>query len=159
MLPAISTLTSTGTNMKIVLTMRYCGYSLQWLLNLKNSQMATWLRKLQQYDFTIQYCRGRLNGKANALAGRHCEETARKYCERREIRDAALNVTNHTTIGHKENIVFNLVCETVTNHKEESRAAEAQNQDPKISIILQWMHESKNKPSWQEVASNMQCSS
>lgn len=61
--------------------------------------MARWLRKLQQYNFTIHQRRGRRHGNADALSRRPCEEAACKYCEKREMQDAAMNVTNHTTIG------------------------------------------------------------
>lgn len=118
--------------------------------------MARWLQKLQQYNFTIQHRRGRLHGNADALSRRPCEETACKYCEKREVRDAAINVANDTTIGRKENIVLNVVCEAVTNQDGRSQITEAQRQDPEIRIILQLMHESTNKvnkPPWQEVAS------
>ena len=129
--------------------------SLQWLLNFKNpeGQMARWLQKLQQCNFTIHHRRGRLHGNADALSRRPCEETACKYCEKREVRDADVNVTNGTTIGHKQSTVLNVLCETITNQNEETRIIEAQNQDPEIRVILQLMQESTNKPPWQEVAS------
>ena len=111
--------------------------SLQWLLNFKNpeGQMARWLQKLQQYNFTIHHRRGRLHGNADALSIRPCEETACKYCEKREVRGADVNVTNGTTIGHKQSIVLNVLCETITNQNEETRVIEAQNQDPEIRVI------------------------
>ena len=127
--------------------------SLQWLLNFKNpeGQMARWLQKLQQYNFIIHHYRGRLDGNADALS-RPCEETACKYCEKREVRDADVIVTNGSTIGHKESTVLNVLCETISNQDEETRITEAQNQDPEIRVILQLMQESTNKPSLQEVA-------
>ena len=44
--------------------------SLQWLLSFKNpeGQMARWIQKLQQYDFTIAHRPGRSHGNADALS-------------------------------------------------------------------------------------------
>ena len=115
--------------------------------------MARWLQKLQQYNFTIRHRRGRLDGNARSLSRRPCEETACKYCEKREVRDADVIVTNGTAIGHKESTVLNVLCETITNQDEETRITKAQNQDSEIRVILQLMQELTNKPSLQEVAS------
>ena len=86
--------------------------------------MARWVQKLQQYNFTIHHRRGRLHGNADALSKRPCEDTACKYCEKREIQDADVNVTNSTTTGHKESTVLNVFCETITNQNEEARITE-----------------------------------
>ena len=120
--------------------------SLQWLLNFKKpeGQMARWFQKLQQYNFTIHHRRGGLHGNADALSRRPCEETACKYSEKLEIRDADVNVTNITIISHKENTVLNVLCETNTNQNQQARITEAQNQDLEIRIILQLMQESTN---------------
>ena len=115
--------------------------------------MARWLQKLQQYNFTIHHRRGRLHGNADAQSRRPCEQTSCKYCEKREVRDADVNVTNGTTIGPKESTVCNVLCEAITNPNEETRIIEAQSQDSEIRVILQLMQESTNKPPWQEVAS------
>ena len=48
--------------------------SLQWLLRFKEpeGQIARWLEKLQQYDFSVAHRAGKAHGNADALSRRPC---------------------------------------------------------------------------------------
>ena len=114
--------------------------------------MARWLQKLQQYNFTIHHRRGRLHGNADALSRRPCEETACKYCEKREVWDADLNVTNGTTIGQPEYCAQRSLRNNYQSKRRNAnyRGAKSRSGNPSYSAIVPG---STNKPPWQEVPS------
>ena len=47
--------------------------SLRWLLNFKNleGQLCCWAKLLATYNYTIEYCAGKLHGNADALQDDH----------------------------------------------------------------------------------------
>ena len=62
--------------------------SLKWLFQFKNpeGQVARWLQRLQEYDFTIEHRRGEHHRNADALSRRPCIEECR-HGIKKELKD------------------------------------------------------------------------
>ena len=58
--------------------------ALQWLLSFRHpeGQVARWLERLQQYDFTVEHRAGTKHGNADALSRRPCLLEVCKHCDR-----------------------------------------------------------------------------
>ena len=61
-------------------TMRTDHGSLSWLKNFREpeGQLARWLEKLQEFDFTIVHCPGQRHGNADALSRIPCTQCGRE---------------------------------------------------------------------------------
>ena len=71
--------------------------ALQWLLRFPDGQIARWLEKLQQYDFTTQHRPGRSHQNADTLSRRPCLPTGCRPCQRQEDIDKQLGDAVHHT--------------------------------------------------------------
>ena len=58
--------------------------ALQWLLSFRHpeGQVARWLERLQQYEFTVEHKAGTKHGNADALSRRPCRSEICKHCDR-----------------------------------------------------------------------------
>ncbi|GBN90817.1 Retrovirus-related Pol polyprotein from transposon 297 [Araneus ventricosus] len=116
--------------------------SLRWLLNFKEpeGQIARWIQRLQEYDFEIQHRKGTSHGNADALSRRPCGESC-KHCSNAEKKfgieiDTSVKVLTTTSVDPWSS------CEI----------QKAQLEDPAIRPILEKKLNSKDRPSWQEIA-------
>ncbi len=92
--------------------------------------MARWLQKLQQYEFTVHHCRGKLHGNADALFRRPCEETELEATSN----EHSLNDGTLSSCG--EHIVLTVSSGTTDQPNEVTRIVEAQKQDGKLYRCL-----------------------
>ncbi|KAL7883281.1 hypothetical protein SRHO_G00009390 [Serrasalmus rhombeus] len=62
--------------------------SLLWLMRFREpeGQLARWLTRLQEFDYTAEHRPGRSHGNADALSRRPCTELSCVYCQRAESR-------------------------------------------------------------------------
>ena len=54
-------------------------------------QVARWIERLQQYDFSIEHRPGSLHGNADALSRRPCLSDGCRHCDRLEKHSAPTN--------------------------------------------------------------------
>ena len=75
-----------------------------WLYNFKNpeGQLARWLEALQEYHFTIEHCKGRLHGNADAMSRRPCSQCGQDSHTTIEATIAVCKETN-TVIPERSN--------------------------------------------------------
>ncbi|GBM93813.1 Retrovirus-related Pol polyprotein from transposon 297 [Araneus ventricosus] len=114
--------------------------SLRWLLNFRESegQIARWIQRLQEYDFEIQHRKGTSHGNADALSRRPCKESC-KHCTNAEKK-----------FGMETDISVKVL--TTEDAWSSSEVQKAQLEDPAIRPILERKLNSKDRPSWQEIA-------
>uniref|UniRef100_A0A1B0GHP0 RNA-directed DNA polymerase n=2 Tax=Lutzomyia longipalpis TaxID=7200 RepID=A0A1B0GHP0_LUTLO len=70
--------------------------SLRWLTSFRNpeGQVARWIERLSQYNYTLEYRAGRLHSNADALSRRPCLEENCQYCGRLEERERGHPITD-----------------------------------------------------------------
>lgn len=75
--------------------------SLRWLSTFKEpeGQLARWLEKLSQYDFTIEHRPGLRHGNADALSRRACIDCG--HCQRLELKEHQINLTTMESVCWK----------------------------------------------------------
>ncbi|GBM11198.1 Retrovirus-related Pol polyprotein from transposon 297 [Araneus ventricosus] len=114
--------------------------SLRWLLNFREpeGQIARWIQRLQEYDFEIQHRKGTSHGNADALSRRPCKESC-KHCTNAEKK-----------FGMETDISVKVL--TTEDAWSSSEVQKAQLEDPAIRPILERKLNSKDRPSWQEIA-------
>ncbi|GBM80234.1 Retrovirus-related Pol polyprotein from transposon 297, partial [Araneus ventricosus] len=114
--------------------------SLRWLLYFRESegQIARWIQRLQEYDFEIQHRKGTSHGNADALSRRPCKESC-KHCTNAEKK-----------FGMETDISVKVL--TTEDAWSSSEVQKAQLEDPAIRPILERKLNSKERPSWQEIA-------
>ena len=68
--------------------------ALTWLLSFKNldGQLARWIGKLDQYDFTILHRKGISHSNANGLSRRPCDNSSCRYCFNRNQIGEIVNI-------------------------------------------------------------------
>jgi hypothetical protein len=104
--------------------------SLQWLRNFKepSGQLARWLEKLAEFNFTIEHRKGTSALNADGLSRRPCSHNC-LHCTRREGQDVCISAVLRSEINWKSE----------------------QAKDPAVSLILNWVSQGK-KPEWEEVS-------
>jgi dUTPase len=122
--------------------------ALQWMMNFRNiqGQLARWLEKLQQYDFSIVHRRGVKHGNADALSRRPCAEHDCVYCLRREAEDKV----NGQEKEQRASLGVSIISPENRLTKEEIR--DAQTKDEGVGPVLRWFEESLVRPDWSVVA-------
>jgi len=103
-------------------TLRTDHAALRWLLNFKNpeGQIARWIERIQEYDFTIEHRAGTSHGNADALSRRPCPLDC-THCSRAEVTMAP-------------------VCRTtlVDDSWQPAILAAEQDNDPDLKPIIEW---------------------
>lgn len=108
--------------------------ALKWILNLKapEGQLARWLEKLQQYDFTVEHRPGKLHGNADGLSRRPCGGSC-SYCEKvdtKEVRRTSVQIEDWTTDDLRRDQLDDVV----------------------IGPILKLLESRSDRPTWEEVS-------
>ena len=111
--------------------------ALKWLLEFKNpeGQVARWIEQLQEYDFTIEHRSGKSHGNADALSRRPCPVDC-KHCQKQEGKDSLRMLRTDTVNEEWSNEVMQ----------------RAQQDDPDLKPIFEWIKAGVPKPKWCEVA-------
>jgi hypothetical protein len=111
-------------------------------------QQARWLEQLEEYNFVVLHRAGTRHGNADAMSRRPCDKPRCCKLPRNTIRDEA-----STTLDYAGNC-FTITTDNTPNTNEWSanNLANAQETDCYIGPILNYMKESSNKPSWDDVA-------
>lgn len=81
-------------------TMRTDHGSLRWLHNFKEpeGQLAKWIEKLQEYDFTIIHRPGRSHGNADAMSRRPCKQCGRETQVYPTATETDINAVSNTLV-------------------------------------------------------------
>ena len=84
--------------------------SLRWLVHMKDpeGQLARWLEKLNEFDFSVEYRAGRAHGNADAMSRKPCRETC--ACQQQE----------HSAPPSAERVDTGVQCKVVTIGTAES---------------------------------------
>lgn len=111
--------------------------ALKWLLEFKNpeGQVARWIEQLQEYDFVIEHRSGKSHGNADALSRRPCPDDC-KHCLRQEAKECLRMLRTDTVSEEWSDEVMQL----------------AQQEDPDVKPIFDWINAGIPKPRWCEVA-------
>lgn len=109
--------------------------ALQWLKTLKKpeGQLARWLGKLEQHDYSVEHRPGRVHNNADALSRRPCAPEC-KHCSGKDPVDMCKRTQ---------------VCD---EDEETEDLGDAQSADLDIGPVVRWMEEGQNRPKWEEVA-------
>ena len=139
--------------------------SLAWLMRFANpeAQLARWLETLSMYDLTIQYRPGRLNN-ADAISRipcdrcDHCAKQERLDIERTEKKSVTHTFCRKMTLrSHTQNCDDDVVEEAPQStswitSKTPHDLRNAQLNDPRIKLVLEWKERSQRKPMWDEIS-------
>ena len=130
-------------------TIRTDHSALQWLNNFRNiqGQLARWLQKLQQYNFSVLHRPGNRHHNADTFSRRPCFGSECKYCLRAE--------EGHDSSKNERTNNQQRVCITNLNTDEALTCGGIQNmqlEDEEIGPILGWLANSSNRPTWSVVA-------
>ena len=109
--------------------------ALMWLLRFKSpeGQVARWIERLQEYDFTSEHRAGTKHRNADALSRRPCPGDC-KHCSRVEDKDACVLRTTITD-----------------DHWGDEELRKDQEQDADLKKVLEWKRTGR-RPTWNEVA-------
>ena len=131
-------------------TVRTDHAALKWLMNFRQpeGQVARWIERLQQYDFSIEHRPGSLHGNADALSRRPCLSDGCRHCDRLEEHLAPRNDDDSQPQVFKAEVLTFSFPEWSKN-----RLQDAQCQDEDIGPIVRWFKEESERPSWVEVTS------
>ena len=118
--------------------------SLTWLFSFKDleGQLARWIERLGEFQFTIEHRPGRLHGNSDALSRIPCQEDC-KFCNRVAQRYV-----------YQEQPEARLVNKVRTRKQASDldewqlKISQEQETDPVLGVIKEW----KDRPSWEEVA-------
>jgi hypothetical protein len=123
--------------------------ALRWLLSFRRpeGQVARWIERLQQYDFTVEHRPGAKHQNADTLSRRPCLQDACRHCDR-------LESLEHNTVSDAS--IATLPQVAAISLGEESRSPEEiraeQLIDEDIQPVVKWMEESSEKPPWEVIA-------
>ena len=134
--------------------------ALRWLMNFKNpeGQIARWIQKLQQYQFTAEHRSGQKHGNADVLSRRPCVHDGCKKCERLSLRDQILTESENTEChqcSKAEPVVEMATAEIegtfveVLNSQNELRCI--QQEDPDLKVLINLL-EAGEEPDWGNVS-------
>ena len=127
--------------------------ALHWLLSFRQpeGQVACWIERLQQYNFTVEYRPGTKHQNADALSRRPCLQDACRHCDRLESLENS-SATSEVLATSPQVAVISLGHES--RAPEEIRAEQLNDND--IKPVIKWMEESSEKPSWEVIAPHSQ---
>ena len=119
-------------------TVRSDHSALQWLRKLKDpeGQLARWLGRLDQYQYSVVHRPGQRHVNADTLSRRPCEADCR-YCSRREA-----DVENTCRLSS--------VLPTVGTLAD---VGTQQREDPDIALVVACLERSSEKPAWEDASS------
>ena len=117
-------------------TIRTDHAALRWLKTMKNpeGQLARWIGRLEQYDYTIEHRAGRAHNNADSLSRRPCEPECR-HCSKRESE----TVCRHAQVRRAE-------------PRGDTLLEEAQKEDPDLRPIVEWLEAGVSHPSEEEIS-------
>ena len=143
-------------------TLRTDHAALQWLLSFKfpEGQIARWIERLQQYDFRIKHRPGVLHGNADTLSRRPCVQDSCKHCDHLDTKETHLQQTEvgvNLVSLRKPLQVAATRLDRVTDAIEglphtNGSLQQAQEFDPDIGPVLNWLRTDGVRPSWEVVA-------
>lgn len=107
--------------------------ALKWLLQFKNpeGQVARWIERLQEYNFTVEHRAGKLHSNADAMSRRPCPMDC-KHCSKLEDKECC----RRTTIMDEN---------WLPDHLRRD-----QENDPELKLFLKWKSEGR-RPEWGEL--------
>ncbi|KAI2646047.1 Retrovirus-related Pol polyprotein [Labeo rohita] len=119
--------------------------SLHWLLSFREpeGQVARWIERLQEFQFTIQHRKGESHQNADGLSRRICKDTC-SQCER---------LTGYTGQGPADKtpeIQIEASCCAVLPDSKVAWANE-QRKDTDLQVVINWV-ETGRRLAWEEVA-------
>ena len=149
--------------------------ALRWLFSFRHpeGQLARWLQRLQEYDFTIQYRPGLLHANADAMSRRPCIHNPCKGCDKLESREN-LACQQDELVGLESQMVDHMSELVARGAQVDSKSSNmgptptestpppqewrsedlrhAQIEDPDLRPILTWMESGKARPVWNKVS-------
>ena len=113
-------------------TIRTDHAALQWLRTLKapEGQLARWLGRMEQYQYTIQHRPGRVHNNADALSRRPCPPEC-SHCARKEEGVACRRLEVWGDDGNAD-----------------QRWGQAQREDADLAPVIGWLEASPERPDW-----------
>ena len=128
--------------------------ALRWLLNFRQpeGQVARWIERLQQYDFTVEHRPGAKHQNADALSRRPCLQDACRHCDRLESLEQSSSSTDVLVANAPQVAAISLGHES--RSPEDIRAEQLQDED--IQPVIKWMEENCEKPTWEVIAPHSQ---
>lgn len=116
-------------------TVRTDHAALRWLKTMKNpeGQLARWIGRLEQYDYSIEYRPGRVHNNADSLSRRPCEPECR-HCSKREP-ETVCRRTQARSVGRDDDLLL----------------PEAQKKDPDLRPVIEWLEAGRGRPDEREV--------
>ena len=132
--------------------------ALTWLTNFKNpeGQLARWLEILGTYNYTIKYRAGLKHNNADGLSRRPCEncnhcDRKDKVCEKDPSDTEECPKTRAIRQTEPDGVEYTVTATNWVNAMTLPQLKAAQDKDPNISIVTQWL---KNgvKPTWQDIS-------
>lgn len=113
-------------------------HSLKWLMNFKKpqGQVARWIERLQEYDFTVEHRPGKSHSNADALSRRPWRHVHNCPCSSNQGMHSQISAI---TIG--------------SSHWSLEMVRQAQHEDPDINDVLTRMSQNSCKPSPDELKS------
>lgn len=108
--------------------------ALKWLLQFKNpeGQVARWIERLQEYNFTVEHRAGKSHNNADALSRRPCPSDC-KHCSKIEEKEFCLR----TTVMNED-----WLPKTLQKDQED---------DPELKLLLDWKTKGQ-RPRWEDVS-------
>ena len=132
--------------------------ALQWLTNFRQpeGQIARWIMRLAEYNYSIEFRPGRVHNNADALSRRPCADSDCRHCARLD-RTEAIKIDDrqgHQSTGIQTHESNQITLGTPTPGDVQPTAAErdapnirqCQLDDVDISPILQWKEQGRDKP-------------
>ena len=109
--------------------------ALRWLKTLRKpeGQLARWLGKIEQYDYSIEYRPGRVHGNADSLSRRPCDANC-KHCTKR---DNSQELCRRTTVDAEMG---------------DDDLAKEKRKDADLAPIMEQMKECLVKPPWEKIS-------
>lgn len=111
--------------------------ALKWLLQFKNpeGQIARWIERLQNYDFSIEHRKGRLHSNADALSRRPCKLEC-KHCSKTEDKEGVIDIRLLRALPQDE--------------WTDEQIGKKQLEDEDLRKIIKWKEQNR-KPTWQQI--------
>ena len=115
-------------------------------------QVAHWIERLQQYDFTVEHCPGAKHQNADALSRRPCLQDACRHCDSLESLEQSSSSTDVPVANAPQ--VATISLGHGSRSPEDIRAEQLQDED--IQLVIKWMEENSEKPTWEVIAPHNQ---
>jgi len=140
--------------------------ALSWLLKFKNpeGQLARWIELLSEYDFKIQFRPGRLNNNADGMSRLPCGNCG--HCQKKQNFENAQNVKEEETISlirkmklrsdtnsdDNDSVEESVPASQWVQSKSPDELKDAQQKDPSIKPVLDWLAKSAIRPTWRDIS-------